>query len=89
LYASAGWRKQRICFGQNVVDVPGFTGRKNMLVQWFIGDRERDNRSWDRTDMGHEAEHVAVNQAHRNILCAAQARSALNDRIEHSLEVSW
>jgi hypothetical protein len=64
LEAGTGRRKHRISFGQNVVDVHGLTGRENVLYEWFIGYRERGNRTRDRADMRHEAEQVAVNQAH-------------------------
>ena len=88
LYARAGWRKDWIIFGQNVLDVHGLTGRQNVLVQRFIGNRKRGNRIRDRADVGHETEHVAVNQAHRRILCATHSRGALHNRIEHRLQIT-
>jgi hypothetical protein len=39
--------------------------------------------------MGHETKHVAVNQAHGGILCAAYTRGAGHYRIEHRLKVGW
>ena len=88
LYARACWRKDWILFGQNVVDVHGLTGRENVLVQRFIGNRKRGNRIRDRADVGHETEHVTINQAHRRILCATHSRGALHNRIEHRLQIT-
>jgi hypothetical protein len=58
-----------------------------MLLQRFIGDRERDYRTRDGADMGHESENVAVNQAHCSVLSATDPRRARHDRVEDSLKV--
>ena len=54
----------------------------------FIADREGGKRTWNRAKMGHEAEHVAVNQAHCSVLRVTETCGAFHDFVEHRLKLS-